>query len=264
MINHKKLTFIFLFIIVLSCNSNKEVEYYANGQIKLEVELIKGQRNGIMYEYFGDGKIKSKGNWKDGIPHGETIHYFQSGSMKSVSNWIFGKQEGITKKFYENGELKSIGYYKNGNAVNIDHFDNQSRLFERQAFDSLDRLIYIAKYDTLGNKEYGFPIALFEPDRDTINFTETYVTKIYFGLPLKGTLKAFTGNFREGTSDFVDSLEINEIEPFVFKFSYKPKKPGSLSIPFKFYHFTNNSDTLNVDGLTVKHGIYVLDEGVSS
>ena len=42
-----------------------------------------------------------------------------------------------------------------------------------------------------------------------------------------------------------------------------PEKTGAYSIPFKFEHDTGESDTLSVNGLSVKHGIYVVDDSVN-
>lgn len=262
---HNQIIILFIsFFVLNSCSpeSERKVKYYSNGQIKWEVELLDGKRNGVLKEYYEDGVLMSKGNWENGLADGKTEYYYKNGLLKSLSFWRNGKQEGVTKKYYRNGRLKSVAVYKDDQPVNINYFDKQSRLFEKQIYDDLNQLVYLAKFDTLGYKEYGFPLALFNPDKDTVKLGETYKVKIYFGLPLKGDVRAYTGKFKEETLDFMDSVELEEVKPFVFQYKYKPEKAGSHSIPFKFEHETNASDTLNVDGLRVKHGIFVIDDRV--
>jgi len=81
---------IFKVILILSCIScslsncklDKSVkEFYSNEQLKLIVDTIHGNLNGILKYYYPNGKIKSIQHWNDGTPSGDFLFFNEQGNI---------------------------------------------------------------------------------------------------------------------------------------------------------------------------------------
>jgi antitoxin component YwqK of YwqJK toxin-antitoxin module len=58
------LTFILLLLSLMSCNEQKIYkEYYAEGSLKCEAEVVGNTKNGFYREYYPSGKFKFKGQY---------------------------------------------------------------------------------------------------------------------------------------------------------------------------------------------------------
>ena len=78
-------------------------ETYPSGSLKMNVNYIKGDRDGLMYKYFEDGSFKEIWNYS-----------------KGVRNFI--------KKYYPNGNIKSEWFYKNGELENKVEYDKKGNI----------------------------------------------------------------------------------------------------------------------------------------
>ena len=88
--------------------------FFSNGQVKMEVNCIKGNKTGLYKEYYENGgQLKIEGNYKNNFIEGAHKEYYQNGKLKvegykQDSNcWI-----GSFKWYFENGNLKSEGIYE--------------------------------------------------------------------------------------------------------------------------------------------------------
>ena len=100
----------------------RDEEYMSDGShtIKKEnrkyiVNLLNGKRHGSFIEYFINGQIKLDYNYKNGEIGGVYKSYYENGQIEKNCNYINGKFDGPYKSYYENGNLMDQLHYKNGN-----------------------------------------------------------------------------------------------------------------------------------------------------
>jgi antitoxin component YwqK of YwqJK toxin-antitoxin module len=100
----------------------RDEEYMSDGShtIKKEnrkyiVNLLNGKRHGSFIEYFINGQIKLDYNYKNGEIEGVYKSYYENGQIEKNCNYINGKFDGPYKSYYENGNLMDQLHYKNGN-----------------------------------------------------------------------------------------------------------------------------------------------------
>lgn len=106
-----------LLIIIASCteieNSNQvqndkngmAVEYYSNGQIKIQGHLDHGVREGKWESFFEDGKRWSESTYKEGTLHGPTKAYYSNGTLMYTGKFIEGSREGQWVFYKEDGTI---------------------------------------------------------------------------------------------------------------------------------------------------------------
>ena len=99
----------------------RDEEYMSDGShtIKKEnrkyiVNLLNGKRHGSFIEYFINGQIKLDYNYKNGEIGGVYKSYYENGQIEKNCNYINGKFDGLYKSYYEKGNLKYKTKYKEG------------------------------------------------------------------------------------------------------------------------------------------------------
>ena len=80
----------------------KRKKIFDDGNLKFEIELINGQRNGIGKVYYPNGKLKFEGKYINGQKNGEGKAYFKDGKVEFEGEYLNDKSW--------NGK----GYNKNG------------------------------------------------------------------------------------------------------------------------------------------------------
>jgi antitoxin component YwqK of YwqJK toxin-antitoxin module len=76
------------------------VEYYLDGQKKMEATYIAGNMEGTATWYFSDGRINIIGAYQHAVKHGKWTYYNADGSVKGTETWSLGKltsQEQVIK-----------------------------------------------------------------------------------------------------------------------------------------------------------------------
>ena len=123
--------FILLFSSVLFGQSIKEVDgvymtsgskpytghyatTYENGNIKMEMQLTKGLKNGEVRIYFENGKLNEIRSYKKNIMDGTWITYNATNVKVAIANYKKGRKHGEWKVWNENGKLIYEMYYENG------------------------------------------------------------------------------------------------------------------------------------------------------
>ena len=243
----------------ISCDSRVKKEYYDNGKLKSIVEVRRNARNGTMCEYFPDGSIKSKSEWKNGVKHGKSETFYSNGNIEILSYWVDGKENGISKRFTRNGVLYSTGRFFEDRKGEVTIFYENGKVNEWQLFDGRNHLIYLAKYDSIGNKEYGTLFPIFDSDSDTITLGEEYEIRVGFGLPLRGKLRVLVGVVNTKLQ-LSDTLAVLESKDNYFEYALRPKETGKNSISFAFEYEPLATDTLNADGIIATHTFFVRDD----
>lgn len=76
------------------------VEYYLDGQKKMEATYVAGNMEGTATWYFTDGRINIIGAYQHAVKHGKWTYYNADGTVKGTETWNLGKmtsQEQIIK-----------------------------------------------------------------------------------------------------------------------------------------------------------------------
>jgi len=67
------------------------VEYYLDGQKKMEATYVAGNMEGTATWYFADGRINIIGAYQHAVKHGKWTYYNSDGTVKGTETWQFGK-----------------------------------------------------------------------------------------------------------------------------------------------------------------------------
>lgn len=132
-----KRIFIISVLFIFTCSYGQEItkEYYVNGNLSGEGQVIDGSREGSWKLYYDTGEILAEVNFIEGVMNGEIVKYHKNGQIKSEGRMIYGSNEGEAVAYYENGNLyqkinfknnKWHGdyqfYYNNGNLMELGTF----------------------------------------------------------------------------------------------------------------------------------------------
>ncbi|MEI6456280.1 MAG: hypothetical protein WCO93_08325 [bacterium] len=132
--------FCFPFLLITAC-TRVQTEKWPNGNLKSEITMHGGQRNGPARYWFEDGNIQMECIYKDDMLNGNLTRYFaypegareeqqtyindtldgtdllwdRAGNVLIQSHFLKGKLHGTYHEFYENKLIKAEGSYVNGN-----------------------------------------------------------------------------------------------------------------------------------------------------
>ncbi len=81
-------------------------EFYDDGEVRMEVEMINGLKEGLAIAYYGDGKIMEEGVYEASLKVGAHKSYWENGRQKSQVEYLDGKREGLARYYYDTGELE--------------------------------------------------------------------------------------------------------------------------------------------------------------
>lgn len=91
------------------------IEHYANGNIKIEGNLLANKRDGLWISYFENGTKQSEHNYKNGLLNGSITVFLNSGKLLYQGFYLEGKEHG--KWIYYNKEEHPIETYWYVNGV---------------------------------------------------------------------------------------------------------------------------------------------------
>lgn len=80
-------------------------EYFENGELKIETQMVNGKPDGEFKEFYANGKLKRWENWKDGKKEGPAKLYYENGQVQSEFSFENNKQGPFYKLYYEDGKL---------------------------------------------------------------------------------------------------------------------------------------------------------------
>ena len=147
--NMKPSTTILLVVlcILYSCaekSPNRKIDriYFENGQLRREVKIVYGLKEGAMTDYYNTGKLHSIRNFLHNIQCGKSTFYHEDGiTLKEVQYY---DQQGLRTEgdtlWYKNGVIEFTADFKNG---------QKNGLLAR--YDSTGKILYRANFknDTL-------------------------------------------------------------------------------------------------------------------
>lgn len=147
---NKNLLLISLTLTMISCKKDNYVtEFYANGNIKLKVQIDKDSiQNGTYEEFYDSGELKSKTNYINGKISDSLFNFYKNGTVKEKgitkdnnrdSWWLYFRPSGTLKEKSEfitvnNESYKNQSiYYDNKGSIKIE----PSTFFELEISDTL-------------------------------------------------------------------------------------------------------------------------------
>ena len=98
---------------VVKQESNTQKQFYPNGNIMIEIELIDGQRQGVSKKYYEDGTVNTSIEYKNDLRDGEAKFYYQGGELYRLTTYKGNMLNGPRQFFHRGGELKSEQSFKN-------------------------------------------------------------------------------------------------------------------------------------------------------
>ena len=97
--------------------TGKYVEYFENGQKRIEEHLKLGKRNGLMTEWDKKGQKESETNWKNGKKEGLLTEWYENGQKKHEVKWKNGEIDGLLTEWDKEGNVTKTETYKDGKLV---------------------------------------------------------------------------------------------------------------------------------------------------
>jgi len=96
-------------------NTNIQVKkrYDENGNLKADVEIVDGKRNGIAHNYYKNGSIHSTIYYKNDKKDGLSTWYYENGKTYRETPFECNKKQGIQKTYYKSGKIMAEIPYKN-------------------------------------------------------------------------------------------------------------------------------------------------------
>ena len=144
------------------------IEYYLDGQVKVNANYNIGEFNGPHKTYYENGKKSKDCNYEKGELHGEYKEYHENGNLKLQTQYKKGTQTGETKSFYDNGNKSIETNYNNDkqNGLTISYYKNgmKAREFEMRNGIIYGEVIEYNKDGTLKFKNKGINYLFFNSE----------------------------------------------------------------------------------------------------
>lgn len=99
--------------------TGKYVVRYPNGGIKIEMNLLKGMKNGTVNVYFENGQINEVRSYKNNLMHGSWITYNEQKVLIGLANYKDGLKHGTWMIWDASGNLLYELHYDMGEKVGI-------------------------------------------------------------------------------------------------------------------------------------------------
>ena len=105
---------LFFFGIGACGQGERRVEYFKNGQKKLEQELKRGTPHGKTTHFFPNGKKAVEGQYENGMQHGVWVFFHQDGRRKGVREYRHGVPDGQWIEWDAQGRVIQSELYRGG------------------------------------------------------------------------------------------------------------------------------------------------------
>jgi len=89
------------------------IEFHDNKQIKIEMRVLNGLKNGDIKQYYRSGKIQTLSNFRNGKLFGKFISFHENGNEQIITFYNNDLRMGSFEEFYDNQKLKLCGSYFN-------------------------------------------------------------------------------------------------------------------------------------------------------
>jgi antitoxin component YwqK of YwqJK toxin-antitoxin module len=128
------------------------IEYYENGQKKLEYYLVNGVKQGVWTQWRENGKQETKGNYINGEKNGVWTWWHENGEKFVEGYFINDKKSGIWTGWDENGKKLQEGNYVDDKKSGIwTGLDENGKKVEESVYVN-GRIVAWLFYDICGRK----------------------------------------------------------------------------------------------------------------
>jgi antitoxin component YwqK of YwqJK toxin-antitoxin module len=83
------------------------IEWYENGQKKVETNYADGQLNGPFTRWYANGKLKSEQNYRDGRLDATARWWFENSRIAMEETYVKGWPSGVSKSWWQDGQRLS-------------------------------------------------------------------------------------------------------------------------------------------------------------
>jgi antitoxin component YwqK of YwqJK toxin-antitoxin module len=107
------------------------VEFYENGQKKVEATFKDGKPDGLWTEWYPDGEKKGEFHYKNGILDGLATRWYENGQKRWAGQYKNGIQLGHWTDWYQDGSKEGEGENKlDGSSTEVHWFPNGQKKSE--------------------------------------------------------------------------------------------------------------------------------------
>lgn len=116
------------------------IEYYFNGKLSWECDIVDGLQNGIEKEYYDNtGELERIGEVKDNMGYGLSVEYYKSGKIRSIS-LLYDTVNFDSYSYDEEGMLEEIYIMNEDNSFGISYSSIKSKILELRKKYDLEKL----------------------------------------------------------------------------------------------------------------------------
>ena len=156
----KTILLYFSLFIIASCDKTNckhdsdlhDFEYFSNGNLKSDLQVINGLKNGKCFYYYNDGNLKSINSYKNDTLDGESLIFYTNGRVEQKINYVKGEPNGISYNYFESGVNQYDRPWSDGKKIGygVDYYDTISAIKSVLIYDSSGILIYKENFDRVG------------------------------------------------------------------------------------------------------------------
>ncbi|WP_066508157.1 toxin-antitoxin system YwqK family antitoxin [Rufibacter sp. DG15C] len=230
---NKWLVLLLMTLFCTSCSNREgyvQYEYYPNGEIKAQTEILNGEWHGKRVRFYPSGKVETISYFKDGLNEGEMIDYYEHGQVAGRIMYKNNLLQGPAKYYYPNGKLEVEAQYKNDIAVGWVKFYREDgsltamdhhvvNLYEPNGRKELSQVI---KFDELGRimKDSSYYVSV-SSNCNEVRLNDTCFLTVTLEKPkLKQSMQLLIGGYDEFFK-LVDPSQQDTIKGKNFKATYR-------------------------------------------
>ena len=98
------------------------VEYYDNGQKKIERHFKDGKQDGLETVWYENGQKQAEAHLKNGEYDGRGTYWYENGQKQAEVHYKDGKEDGLGTAWDENGKKAGEIQYKDGKEISRKEF----------------------------------------------------------------------------------------------------------------------------------------------
>lgn len=106
------------------CSRQYYIDEFSSEPALLELKKYLIKKDTLAKEYYSNGKLQSQGELINGLPHGEWQYFKEDGTLEMVGVYDKGSKQGVWKEYYNN-EWHHQNYEKGiKNGIHLDYYEN--------------------------------------------------------------------------------------------------------------------------------------------
>jgi len=197
------------------------IDYYLNGEKKINGTIENGTLTGIYNEYYSTGQISRIAFFKAGLLEGKDRHFFRNGQLYSSVENFNGETHGDWKIYFENGKLSQHSTFKKGNIYgkSISFRSNGDTLSIRKIVNGVLRFSKKESKiaDLFRTAQQLYELEKYELSKEKCNKIIELDQKNVSALKLKSMINKALGKSFEAKVDLDKAISIEPYNPDLYK-----------------------------------------------